>query len=40
MHTILYSENLKRRDHFRDIGIDDQGNIKMDVQEIGVEDFN
>jgi len=37
MHTILWLENLKGRDHFEDLGVDREDNIRMDLTEVGCE---
>jgi hypothetical protein len=37
MHTIFLLENLKGRDHFEDLGIRQEDNIRMGLREIGWE---
>jgi hypothetical protein len=35
MDTLFWSENLKRRDHSEDLGIDGKINIRMNLTDIG-----
>jgi len=36
LHTVLWFENLKRREHSEDLGVDGN-NIRLDLRDIGWE---
>jgi len=40
MHIVFCIKNLKRRDHYEDLGVDGENNIIMDLREIGWEDVD